>query len=102
MTTTPPTDSDKGESEDRSAAPACSSRPRAHCRFTLTAGVTHNTVTLFAECSSLRNGVIGVGQDQAWDVLALAEREEADEMTDLIGADPLSFHWGSLVAVTGR
>ena len=37
--------------------------------------------------------MIRVGQDQAWDVLALAEREEADEVTDQIDADPLNFKW---------
>jgi len=58
------------------------------------------SVMLFVECSSLRNGVIGVGQDQAWDILALAEREEADEVTDWIDADPLNFKWGVPLAAT--
>jgi hypothetical protein len=32
--------------------------------------------------------------DQVYDVLALAEREEADEVAEAIWADPLGFHWG--------
>ena len=32
------------------------------------------------------------------DVLALAEREEADEIVDFVNADPLSFKWDSPLA----
>lgn len=34
-----------------------------------------------------------MAEDQLYDVLALADREEADEVTDQIGAEPLGFHW---------
>lgn len=37
--------------------------------------------------------VIRVALDQTLDVLALAGLEEADEVRDEVGADPLSFHW---------
>jgi hypothetical protein len=35
-----------------------------------------------------------MGQDEARDILALAELEEADQVDGLIDADPLSFKWG--------
>jgi len=98
VTTTPATEPDKGESEDRSATVAAFTQRRAHDGVALTADVTGTSVTLFVECPSRRNGVIEVGKDQTWDVLALADREEADEVTDLTGADPLNFKWGAALA----
>jgi hypothetical protein len=34
-----------------------------------------------------------MGQEETRDVLALAEREEAAEVIDVVDADPLSFRW---------
>lgn len=36
--------------------------------------------------------------DNTQDVLALADREEADEVTNFADADPLSFRWDSPLA----
>jgi hypothetical protein len=41
-----------------------------------------------------------VTQDQTWDVLALAKREEAAERTDSVEADPLGFRWNVPFAVS--
>jgi hypothetical protein len=34
-----------------------------------------------------------MGQAEVRDLLALAEREEADQVSDMFEADPLSFKW---------
>jgi hypothetical protein len=36
-----------------------------------------------------------MGRVELSDILALAEREEADEVSDIVNADPLNFRWGS-------
>ena len=39
-----------------------------------------------------------MGQAEVRDLLALAEREEADQVGDVFEADPLSFKWGAPLA----